>query len=161
MIQFTRHYIFYEPLIQTKKMNIVLQGSPNQAKWVTFSPWFQWNRPIKSGRLQKIDPNFKFQNFLSPLPQCPHTFHKTNVLHNDLKKDAINEFGIKYCTSNPVWVILIVSVFRKSVAYICAKLICLWSFFRWSKKSFSCIYRSLLFSEHFTRWMRFAVDKSP
>ena len=56
---------------------------------------------------------------------------------------------------------LIVSVFRKSVAYICAKLICLWSFFRWSKKSFSCIYRSLLFSEHFTRWMRFAVDKSP
>jgi hypothetical protein len=30
--------------------------------------------------------------------------HKTNVLHNDLKKDAINEFGIKYRTSNPVWV---------------------------------------------------------
>jgi hypothetical protein len=27
------------------------------------------------------------------------------VLHNDLKKDAINEFGIKYWTSNPVWVI--------------------------------------------------------
>jgi hypothetical protein len=26
------------------------------------------------------------------------------VLHNDLKKDAINEFGIKYWTSNPVWV---------------------------------------------------------
>jgi hypothetical protein len=28
-------------------------------------------------------------------------------LHNDLKtfkKDAINEFGIKYWTSNPVWV---------------------------------------------------------
>ena len=29
---------------------------------------------------------------------------QTNVLHNDLKKDAINEFGIKYWTSNPVWV---------------------------------------------------------
>jgi hypothetical protein len=26
------------------------------------------------------------------------------VLHYDLKKDAINEFGIKYWTSNPVWV---------------------------------------------------------
>jgi hypothetical protein len=25
------------------------------------------------------------------------------VLHYDLKKDAINEFGIKYWTSNPVW----------------------------------------------------------
>jgi hypothetical protein len=35
---------------------------------------------------------------------CSPTFHKTNVLHNDLKKDAINEFGIKYWTSNPVWV---------------------------------------------------------
>jgi hypothetical protein len=22
------------------------QGSPNQAKWATSSPWFQWNRPI-------------------------------------------------------------------------------------------------------------------
>ena len=27
-----------------------------------------------------------------------------NVLHYDLKKDAINEFWIKYWTSNPVWV---------------------------------------------------------
>ena len=32
------------------------------------------------------------------------TFHKTNVLHNDLKKDAINEFGIKYQSSTPVGV---------------------------------------------------------
>jgi len=22
------------------------QGSPNKTKWVIFSPWFQWNRPI-------------------------------------------------------------------------------------------------------------------
>ena len=22
------------------------QGSPNQSKWATFLPWFQWNRPI-------------------------------------------------------------------------------------------------------------------
>jgi hypothetical protein len=36
---------------------------------------------------------------------CPPTFHKTNMLHNNLKKDAINEFGIKYWTTNPVWVI--------------------------------------------------------
>jgi hypothetical protein len=42
-------------------------------------------------------------NVSFPTTACPHTFHKTNVLHNDLKKDAINEFGIKYWTSNPVW----------------------------------------------------------
>jgi hypothetical protein len=28
----------------------------------------------------------------------------SKFLNNDLKKDAINEFGIKYWTSNPVWV---------------------------------------------------------
>jgi hypothetical protein len=37
--------------------------------------------------------------FLSPLPHVPLPFTKTNVLHYDLKKD-----GIKYWTSNPVWV---------------------------------------------------------
>jgi hypothetical protein len=47
----------------------------------------------KSGRLPKIDQNF---NISFPATACPPTFHKTNVLHNDLKKDAINEFGIKY-----------------------------------------------------------------
>ena len=34
----------------------------------------------------------------------PLPFTKRMCLHNDLKKDAINEFGIKYWTSNPVWV---------------------------------------------------------
>ena len=45
----------------------------------------------------------KILMFLSPLPHVP-TFHKTNVLHNDLNKDAITKFGKKYRTSNPVWV---------------------------------------------------------
>jgi hypothetical protein len=34
--------------------------------------------------------------FLSPLPHVPLPFTKTNMLHYDLKKDAINKFGIKY-----------------------------------------------------------------
>jgi hypothetical protein len=34
--------------------------------------------------------------FLSSLPHVPLPFTKTNVLLYDLKKDAINEFGIKY-----------------------------------------------------------------
>ena len=42
--------------------------------------------------------------FLSPLPYVLLPFTKTNVLHWDLKKDAINKFGIKYWTSIPVWV---------------------------------------------------------
>jgi hypothetical protein len=33
--------------------------------------------------------------FLFPLLHILPTFHKTNMLHNDLKKDAINEYGIK------------------------------------------------------------------
>jgi len=36
-----------------------------------------------------------------PATVCPPTFHKTNMLLNDLKKDAINKFRIKI--SNPVW----------------------------------------------------------
>jgi hypothetical protein len=47
----------------------------------------------------------KILTFLSSLPvERPPTFHETNVLQNDPKKDAINNFGIKYWTSNPVWV---------------------------------------------------------
>jgi hypothetical protein len=42
--------------------------------------------------------HFLQHSFLSPLPHVPLS------LHYDLKKDAINEFGIKYWTSNPVWV---------------------------------------------------------
>jgi hypothetical protein len=60
-----------------------------------------WQSEWKSGRLPKINPNF---NVSFPTTACSPTFYKTNVLHNDLKKDAIDEFGIKYWTSNPVWV---------------------------------------------------------
>ena len=39
--------------------------------------------------------------FLSPLPHVPLPFRKNRTM---LLKGAINEFGIKYWTSNPVWV---------------------------------------------------------
>jgi hypothetical protein len=55
----------------------------------------------KAGRLPKIDPNF---NVSFPTTPCSPTLNKTNVVHNDLKKDAINEFGLTYWTSIPVWV---------------------------------------------------------
>jgi hypothetical protein len=38
----------------------------------------------------------KILMFLSPLPHVPLPLTKQNVLHNELKKDAINEYGIKY-----------------------------------------------------------------
>jgi hypothetical protein len=45
---------------------------------------------------------FHFQNILTFL--YPLLFTKRKVLHNDLKRDVINEFGIKFWTSNPEWV---------------------------------------------------------
>jgi len=45
----------------------------------------------------------KILTFFFRATVCPPTFHKTNVPHNDLKKYAVNKYGIKYWTS-PVWV---------------------------------------------------------
>jgi hypothetical protein len=75
-------------------------GSPNIVKTGRLDFSLSWLKG-ESGRLPKIDQNF---NVSFPTTACPPTFHKTSVVHNDLKKDAINEFGIKYWTSNPVWV---------------------------------------------------------
>jgi hypothetical protein len=38
--------------------------------------------------------------------KLPNFCQKASIFfhHKDLKKGAINEFGIKYWTSNPVWV---------------------------------------------------------
>ena len=80
------------------------QGSPHIVKTgrLDFSlSWLKGEVREKSGRLSKIDPNFDVS---FPTTTYSLTFHKMNVLHNGLKKDAINEFGIKYWTSNPVWV---------------------------------------------------------
>jgi hypothetical protein len=48
-----------------------------------------------------MDSNF---NVSFPTTPCSPTLNKTNVVHNDLKKDSINEFGLTYWTSIPVWV---------------------------------------------------------
>ena len=85
-----------EILLKEELNTITLQGSPHIVKtgWLDFSlSWLKGESEGKSGRLPKIDPNF---NFSFPTSACPPTFHKTKLLHNDLKKDAINEFGIKY-----------------------------------------------------------------
>jgi len=61
--------------------------------------WLDFSLSWLKGNFRK---SIKILMFLSPLPHVPPTFHKTNLLHNDLKKDAINEFGIKYWTFYPV-----------------------------------------------------------
>jgi hypothetical protein len=74
--------------------------SKNRATWLlSFLTW-RWSER-KAGRLPKIDPNF---NVSFPTTPCSPTLKKTKVGHNDLKKDGFNEFGLKYWTSNPVWV---------------------------------------------------------
>jgi hypothetical protein len=75
------------------------QDSPHIVK--TGRPDFSlsWLKGEVRENLGDFRKSIQILTFLSPLP-----FTKTNVLHYDLKKDAINEFGIKYWTSNPVWV---------------------------------------------------------
>jgi hypothetical protein len=44
------------------------QGSPNQAKWATSSPWFQWNRPIFVKKRSFSRPVSLFKSvFFSPI----------------------------------------------------------------------------------------------
>lgn len=47
---------------------------------------------------------FSFGSLVGEVMENQENFHKTNVLHNDLKKDAINELGIKYRTANRAWI---------------------------------------------------------
>jgi hypothetical protein len=34
------------PCVHVLGCSVLFQGSPNQVKWATSSPWFQWSRPI-------------------------------------------------------------------------------------------------------------------
>jgi hypothetical protein len=53
------------------------QGSPNQAKWATSSPWFQWSRRM-----------------------FPYLWQKRTCLHNDLKRMQLTslEYNIEHQT---------------------------------------------------------------
>jgi hypothetical protein len=50
------------------KPHIRKQGSPNQAKWATSSPWFQWSRPISVKKRSFSRPVSLFKSvFFSPI----------------------------------------------------------------------------------------------
>jgi hypothetical protein len=81
----------------------VNQGSSYLVKtrWPDFSlSWHKvkwekiWETSEKLAKFNRFFP----QNYMSPM-----FFHKINMLHNDLKNDAIKEFGIKWWTLNSAW----------------------------------------------------------
>jgi hypothetical protein len=80
------------------------QGSPHIVKTRRLDFSLSWLKGEVRENLGDFRKSIQILTFLSPLPHVPLPFTKTNVLHYDLKKDAINKFGIKYWTSNPVWV---------------------------------------------------------
>jgi hypothetical protein len=45
---------------------VYISGSPNQAKWATFSPWFQWNRPISVKKWSVSRPVSLFKSVFFP-----------------------------------------------------------------------------------------------
>ena len=48
--------------------NVMTQGSPNQAKWATSLPWFQWNRSISVKKQSFSRPVSFFKSvFFSPI----------------------------------------------------------------------------------------------
>jgi hypothetical protein len=50
------------------KWSDMSQGSPNQAKWATSSPWFQWSRPISVKKRSFSRPVSLFKSvFFSPI----------------------------------------------------------------------------------------------
>ena len=80
-----------------------MQGSPHIVKtgWFDFS--LSWLKGEVRENLGDFRKSIQILTFLYSLPHIPLPFTKTNVLHYNLKKDAIDEVGIKYWTSNPVW----------------------------------------------------------
>ena len=80
------------------------QGSPHIVKTGRLDFSLSWLKGEVRENLGDFRKLIQIWTFLSPLLHVPLPFTKMNVLHYDLKKDAINEFGIKYWTSNPVWV---------------------------------------------------------
>ena len=81
-----------------------MQGSLHIVKTGRLDFSLSWLKGEMWENLGDFRKSIQILTFLSSLPHVPLPFTKTNVLLYDLKKDAINEFGIKYWTSNPVWV---------------------------------------------------------
>jgi hypothetical protein len=60
------HLLFF--LSVTCDKSVVFSCSPNQAKWATSSPWFQWSRPISVKKRSFSRPVSFFKSvFFSPI----------------------------------------------------------------------------------------------
>ena len=112
-------------------INILNQGSPNQAKWTTSSPWFQWSRPISVKKWSYSRPVSLFKSvFLCSrdywsggilfypvrpsMPPCVHaSVHQSRILAPD-RRTASDKFP-----GSPVVFVYLV---RLSVKFFCQPL---------------------------------------
>ena len=100
----------------------IYQGSPHIVKTGRLDFSLSWLKGEVRENLGDFRKSIKILTFLSPLPHVPLPSTKWTCCTTILKKDAINECGIKYWTSNPVWVkfqeyweILLCEYWRKSM----------------------------------------------
>jgi hypothetical protein len=93
----------------------ITQGSPHIVKTGRLDLRTKW------GKIWETSKNRSNFNVSFPTTACSPTFHKTNVQHNDLKKDAINEWNkilnIKPCMGqiSGTWEPLLCEYWRKSM----------------------------------------------
>jgi hypothetical protein len=80
------------------------QGSPHRVKTGRLDFSLSWHKGEVRENLGDFRKSIQILTFLSPLLHVPLPFTKRTCCTIILKKDAINELGIKYWTSNPVWV---------------------------------------------------------
>ena len=94
------------------------QGSPNQAKWATFLPWFQWNCPISVKKRSFSRPDSLFKSiFFSPIiilflqywrkrcshvPEDPYTHTGFDVQYF-IPNSLIASFLTSMCSTFVLW----------------------------------------------------------
>jgi hypothetical protein len=109
-IRIIKHYTDIDPTVNTRHCISCIQGSPNQAKWATFSSWFQWNLPIYVKKRSFSRPVSLFKSvFFSPKIilflqySCKRSSHVPEIL----PKQGLNQ-DVQYFIPNS----LIASILR-------------------------------------------------
>ena len=86
--------------------NTWIISTTNLVKTGRYDFSLSWHKGAVRENLGDFQTACMYFNISFPATACPPTFQKTNLLHNNLKKDAINKFGIKYWKSNPTCICL-------------------------------------------------------
>ena len=103
----------------------MLQGSPNQAKWVTSSPWFQWNRPIsvkKSEVLVLVHIFFTNNHTFSSIFTFPCSWNLTHTgfdVQYFIPNSLIASFLRSLCSTFVLWKVGEHAVVGKETLKVC------------------------------------------